>query len=257
MPVSFGLSLGTLYAFLLVLARVSGAFVFVPLPGANAAPGVARAVLAVGLTLALAARWPIVDASSIGAARLAGWAVVEAGVGIGIGVAISMILEAFTFAAQIFGLGAGYSYASTIDPNTQADSGILLVLAQLFAGLLFFATGLDREVLRLFALSLERVPPGSYRFGLSSAESLIHLAANLFSVAVRLALPIVALLVMVDLALALLGRVNTQLHLLTLAFPAKMLVALLMLAWVAALFPRICREIGGLALAGARHALGL
>ena len=33
MPTSVTLSIGTLYAFLLVLARVSGALVFVPLPG--------------------------------------------------------------------------------------------------------------------------------------------------------------------------------------------------------------------------------
>ena len=257
MPVSLDLSLGTLVAFLLVLARISGAFVFVPLPGASAAPGGARVVLAVGLTLALSARWPAIDASSITAAQLAGWILVEAGLGIGVGVATAMIFETFTLAAQIFGLQAGYAYASTIDPNTQADSGILLVFAQLFAGLLFFATGLDREILRLFASSLDRVPPGSYHFGLSAADSLIQLGAHLFTVALRLALPIVALLVMVDIALALLSRVNAQLQLLTLAFPAKMLVALLVLAWVAVLFPRICREIGGLAIVAARHSVGL
>ena len=48
----------------------------------------------------------------------------------------------------------------------------------------------------------------------------------------RLALPVVALLMLVDLALALLGRLNAQLQLLTLAFPAKMLAALLLLAWM-------------------------
>jgi flagellar biosynthesis protein FliR len=257
MPANFDLPFGTLYAFLLVLARVTGAFVFVPLPGLTAVPGPARTVLAVGLTLALAARWPSVDASNVSPAQLTGWAVMEASVGVAIGVAVSMILETFSLAAQILGLHAGYGYASTIDPNTQADSGILLVLAQLFAGLLFFATGLDREVLRLFALSLDRIPPGAYHFSVSSAESLIHLGGNLFSIALRLALPVVALLLMVDFALALLGRVNAQLQLLTLAFPAKMLVTLLVLAWIAFVFPRICREIGGLALAASHRALGL
>lgn len=257
MPANLDLPLGLVYAFLLVLTRVSGAFVFVPLPGVTTIPGVARVVCAVGITLALGARWPVVDASSVSAARLVGWAVVEAGVGIAIGVAMSMIIEAFTLSAQILSTGAGYGYASTIDPTTQADSGILLVFAQLSAGLLFFTTGLDREILRLFALSLDRVPPGSYRFGISSAESLIHLGGNLFSVALRLALPVVALLVMVDVAMALLGRIKAQLQLLTLAFPAKMLVALLVLSWVAVLFPRICREIGGIALSSAHHALGL
>ena len=86
---------------------------------------------------------------------------------------------------------------------------------------------------------------------------MIHLASNLFSVGLRLALPVVALLVMVDIALALLSRVNAQLQLLTLAFPAKMQIALLVLAWVAFLFPRLCREIGGRSLGAAQHALGL
>jgi len=49
----------------------------------------------------------------------------------------------------------------------------------------------------------------------------------------------------VDVALALLGRLNAQLQLLTLAFPAKMLTALLVLSWIAALFPRLLREAGG------------
>jgi len=257
MPANVELSLGTLCAFLLVLARVGGALVFVPVPGSSGAPAMARAVLGAGLTLALIARWPAVDASSITAARLAGWAVAEAAVGVAIGVCISIVLEAFTLAAQVLGLQAGYAYASTIDPNTQADSGILLVLAQLFAGLLFFAVGLDREILRLFARSLERIPPGAYVFGTASAETVIHLMANLFSVGLRLALPVVALLAMVDVALALLSRVNAQLQLLTLAFPAKMSIALLVLAWIAFLFPRLCRQIGGLSLGAAQRALGL
>lgn len=257
MPISLEAPLGMVYAFLLVLARVSGALVFVPLPGVTAVPATARAVLAVGFTLALAARWPAVDASSLTAARLTAWAIVEAGVGVAIGVAVSMIFETFVLAAQILGLHAGYAYASTIDPTTQADSGILLVFAQLFAGLVFFATGMDREILRLFALSLDRIPPGAYRFGISSAESLIDLGASLISIALRLALPVVALLLLVDVALALLARVNAQLHLMTLAFPAKMLLTILVLSWMAVLFPTICRDISGLAVAAAHRALGL
>src|SRR5947209_6389318 len=181
MPIEATVSLGTLCSFLLVLARMSGALVFVPFPGASSASQMARVTLAVGLTLALSARWPAVDVSSISAARLAAWAAAEAAFGIGIGVAFSIVLETFTLAAQILGLQAGYAYASTIDPNTEADSGVLLVFAQMAAALVFFATGLDREILRLFAQSLEKVPPGVYGFGPSAAQSLIHLLGNLFS----------------------------------------------------------------------------
>jgi flagellar biosynthesis protein FliR len=222
MPASVTLSIGTLYAFLLVLARVSGALVFVPLPGIKGGPQPARAALALGMTLALYGRWPGVNAEAVTAMRMVSWAAAEASVGIAIGVAVAIALEAFALAAQVLGLQAGYAYASTIDPNTEADSGILLVVAQLFAGMLFFALGLDREVLRLFAQSMDKVPPGVYPES-GERTPLIRLGASLFAVGVRLALPVVALLVMVDVALALMGRLNQQLHLLSLAFPAKML----------------------------------
>jgi flagellar biosynthetic protein FliR len=256
MPGSLTLSVGTLYAFLLVLARVGGALVFVPLPGIKSAPQTARVAVALGFTLALSARWPTVDAEAVTGMTLTGWAAAEASVGIAMGVSVAMVLEAFTLAAQILGLQAGYAYASTIDPNTEADSGILLVFAQLAAGMLFFSLGLDREILRLFARSLDLVPVGAYVFGPATAQTLIRLGASLFAIAVRLALPVVALLVMVDVALALLGRLNQQLQLLSLAFPAKMLTALLVLSWVAVLFPRILAEFSGQAWMAARRMLG-
>jgi flagellar biosynthesis protein FliR len=257
MPANLTLSAGTLFAFLLVLARISGALTFVPLPGLSAAPGVPKVVFSIGFTLALFGQWPAVDATAVNAATLAGWAASEAAVGIAIGLAAAVVLEAFTLAAQVLGLQAGYAYAQTIDPNTQADSGILLVLAQLLGSMFFFALGFDRQILRLFALSLEKVPAGAWIFGRSSAETMIHLCSSLFSAGVRLALPVVALLMIVDLTLALLGRLNSQLQLLSLAFPVKMLVALLVMSWIASLFPRILRELAGHSWAVALRMLGI
>ncbi len=257
MPAEVTISIGLLYSFLLVLARVGGALIFVPLPGVNASPQAVRAALAAGFTLALFARWPVVDPAAVGPLTMAGWALAEAAVGMAIGVPVAIVLEVFILAAQVLGLQAGYAYASTIDPNTDADSGILLVFAQLMGGLLFFALGLDREILRLFAESLSRVPPGQYHPNVAQAQAVIGLGASLFAVGVRMALPVVALLMLVDVALALLGRLNQQLQLLTLAFPVKMLTALVMLSAVAALFPRILMQLAGNAFIVMHKALGI
>jgi flagellar biosynthetic protein FliR len=257
MPDSLTLSAATLYGFLLVLARVAGALVFVPLPGIKGTPQPARAALALGFTLALFPGWPALSAASVTPATLIAWIAAEASLGIAIGISIAIVLEAFTLAAQILGLQAGYAYASTVDPNTEADSGVLLVFAQLAAGMLFFALGLDREMLRLFALSLDKIPAGAYVLGPSAAWSVIRLGAGLFSVGLRLALPVTALLLLVDVALALLGRLNSQLQLLSLAFPAKMLTALAVLSWMAVLFPRILMEFSGQAWTAMRRMLGL
>jgi flagellar biosynthetic protein FliR len=256
MPANVTLSLGALYGFLLVLARISGALVFVPMPGMKSVADPARAAFAIGFTVALMPLWPVVG-PPFGAGRLAGWALAEAAVGMSIGVAVAIAMEAFTMAAQVLGLQAGYSFASTIDPNTEGDSGVLLVFAQLVSGMLFFAMGLDREVLRLFAESLVKAPPGVYRFGPAAGMAMIRLGSAMFSLGVRLALPVVALLVMVDLALALLGRINSQLQLLSLAFPAKMLTGLMVLSWLAVLFPRLMGQSAALAWDGARRILGL
>jgi flagellar biosynthetic protein FliR len=251
------LSIGTLYSFLLALARVGSAVSFVPLPGVNAASQPVRAAFALACTVALYARWPVVNDAEVGVTTLVVWIAAEAALGIAMGVCVAIALEGFAFAAQMLGVPAGYGFASTVDPNSEADSTVLMVLAQLVAGLMFFAVGLHREVLRLFAISMEKVPAGAYIFSRGSALALIRAAANLFIIGVRLALPVTALLVMVDVAIALLGRLNAQLQLMSLAFPAKMMVALLMLAWLGTAFPRLLSQAAEQAWGAARFVLGL
>jgi flagellar biosynthetic protein FliR len=226
-----------MYGFLLVLARMAGVFVFLPIPGVKEGPQAARIVLPVALTVALYPAWPAVSAGGLG--RVSGFAVSEAAFGITVGLAVAFLAESLLFGAQVIGMHAGFAYASMVDPTTQADSSVLLVFAQLAAGLFFFALGLDREILRIFARSLETCPPGSFRLSPSAANAIVRLGGEMLSVGLRLALPVLALLLLVDFSLALLGRLNAQLQLLSMAFPAKMITALLLLSWMMASFPRV------------------
>ncbi|MGC8793397.1 MAG: flagellar biosynthetic protein FliR [Bryobacteraceae bacterium] len=234
-----------LLSFLLVLARVGGALVFIPLPGIRQGPAPARLVLAVVIALALYPAWPEAPGPSPTAARMAAWLLAEVAFGLSVGVPVAFLNEAFVLAAQIFGLPAGYSYAATIDPATEADSAVLLVLAQFLASLLFFALGLHLEVLRVFAQSLRAWPPGAFAISLVGAEGVIALGAAMLSTSLRLALPVVGLLLLADVALSLLGRIHSHLQLLMLAFPVKMLGALAMLAAVLGLYLRVYRAAAG------------
>ena len=62
---------------------------------------------------------------------------------------------------------------------------------------------------------------------------------------------------MAGVSLALLGRLNTHLQLLSLAFPIKMLTSLLVLTWLAPTFPRLLREMNGTAWVWAHRILGI
>jgi flagellar biosynthetic protein FliR len=53
----------------------------------------------------------------------------------------------------------------------------------------------------------------------------------------RLALPVIGLLLFVDLVLGVLGRVNSQMQVISLSFPVKMVVSIVMLASLLTVFP--------------------
>jgi flagellar biosynthetic protein FliR len=239
------LSASTLFAFMLVLARLAGAFIFVPLPGADSSFATPRIVLALACTIALFPRWPHTDLSVAGPGLMLMWLLSEAAMGIAVGLLVTFIAEALTVGAQILSLQAGYGYAMVVDPNSQADAGVLLVLAQLMATLLFFVTGLHRVVIQTFALSLESFPPGSFTITRGLAESVIALGSSIFSVGLRLAFPVIGLLLMTDIALGLLGRINAQLQLMMQAMPVKMLLALVTLAATFIVVPSLYQALAG------------
>jgi flagellar biosynthetic protein FliR len=221
------------------------------MPGIGAVINPARVILSFGITIALFPLWPQITAYP-SAGALVMWLMVEAALGIGIGLAVAFVSEAFAMGAQAMSMQAGYAFASTFDPNTQADSGVVVVLMQIVTGLLFFCTGLDREVIRVFARSLETYPAGSFVLSRGAAAQVLSLGSTIFSTGLRLALPIIAVMVMIDISLALLGRVNAQLHLTVVAFPVKMLMFLTLVGWLAMLFPVLYRAESGAALTMAR-----
>jgi flagellar biosynthesis protein FliR len=233
MPIDSMLSLSAWQPFVFVLTRILGAFIFVPIPGVKSAPP----LMASAITLAMYPAWPHMPESMNLAVMVRG-ILSEAAFGLGAGLVVAFVMDMFLIAAQLLSAQAGFSYASTIDPTTQADSNVLQVLCQLIAGMLFFATGLDRQTLLAFAKGLSSHPPGTILLQADWGQDLIRLGSGMFSTAFRMVLPVLALLLMVDLCMGLLGRLNAQLQLITLAFPVKTLGTLPLLAWSVLLFPR-------------------
>jgi flagellar biosynthetic protein FliR len=231
------LSLSVMYGFLLTLSRVSGILVCAPVPGLRDGSAAARTVLSLGLTFILLPVWPAVPAGEPSLGRMAGWIAAQFAFGMLAGAALALFLEGVQLAAQMIGLQAGYSFASTIDPSTQADTSTLQMMMQLFAGYLLFAFGMDRQLIRILAAGMGS-PAGDTRFfTAASGEALIRLGGSIFTTGLRLAMPVLALLLLLDIALAVLGRFHQQMQLISLSFPLKMLAGLTMLASILTLYP--------------------
>jgi flagellar biosynthetic protein FliR len=227
---------GTLSGFLFMLARISGVFAFLPIAAFRATPDAPKIVLSLATTLMLRSQWKV-PASGMTMGGMVSGLAGEAALGIAIGVSLAIVFEVFQMAAQAVSTTAGFGYASTIDPTSGADSTVLLTTAQLTAGLLFFASGADRLLVKALSESVRLAPPASFKADRTAALALIRFGATIFAAGLRLAAPVTALLLLADAALAVLGRVQAQLHLISLTMPVKLAATMLVLSATAALQP--------------------
>lgn len=230
-----------LYSFLLVLARVAGAVVFVPIPGVKGIPDPIRVILILSTTIALYPVWPVLH-SEPSIVEYAGWIAIESGFGLCMGLLVGFLAETALLFGHLCGVHAGFSFVSTIDPSSDAESPVLSTIAESAAGLLFVTLGLHRYVIRLFAHSLETLPPGQFLLNARWSDVVIHAASSIFSIGLRLALPVIVLLVMVDLTLSLLGRIHANLQILQFAMPAKMLASMAIIGVVLFMFPSLYED---------------
>lgn len=241
MHTELSIDIGILWSFLIVLARVSGFVVAAPIPGLNAAPAAARIVLSAALSISLLPLWPKVQTEPA-FGDLALWSAAEFGLGLVTGVGLATLLEAFQIGAQTIGLQAGFSYASTVDPSTQADTAVLQTVVQLFAGALVFTCGLDAHLFRLLSAGLSAAPNAAAISKAFNPEAVMRFGTLMFNTGLRLAMPVIGSLVLVDLAFALVSKVHAQLQLLSFSFALKMLAGLAVYAATLAAYPRLLTD---------------
>jgi flagellar biosynthetic protein FliR len=237
MPADALLGGGVLPGFLWILARVAGVFAFLPLAAFRATPEPVKVVLSLGFTAMLWPLWRAQAAPALSMPAIVAGMVGEAALGLAIGMTVAIALELFSAAAQMVSLQAGFGFASTIDPTSGADSTALITGAQVTAGLLFFAVGGDRALVRVLADSLRLCPPPAFAMNRGWVDAMTRFSSTIFSSGLRLAAPVLALLLLADFSLAVLGRLQAQLQLVTLTMPVKLLATLLVLAATMAFQP--------------------
>jgi len=237
MPHTGQLDWGTfLSAMTLALVRVSAMVVFAPFFSSSALPMRTKAVLvlAVAFLLApLAAALPNAHAELSFAALLG-----EVAVGLVYGLTLALLNEMLLFAGQIAGVQLSFSLVNLLDPSTHIETPLLGDLFQLMGTLVLIAAGLDRILLASLVRSFHAVPLGSYGLAPVTALAIVRAAGGVFLAGVELAAPVLAATMLVEIAVALLGRLSPQLPVMSLTVPIKTLTGFAILAGSLALWPR-------------------
>jgi flagellar biosynthetic protein FliR len=173
-------------------------------------PGLAATVTGLPGDLALAAANELVVGGLLAFALFAGFA-------------------AFQFAGRIMDIQMGFGVAGLIDPATRNRAPLLGSILNLTAVLTFFVIGGHHQLLRGLAFSLERIPPGSRLTALPIATVIEQFGA-MFVYAALLAAPVMTVILLVDIAMAMMARTMPQMNVFIIGLPLKIFVGLAVLA---------------------------
>lgn len=224
---ALGLELWPLF---LVFARVGAAAMIVPGFGEHHVLPRLRLLLALALSLllvpALAQTWPPLPQDPLG---LAAPILREVMVGLLIGVVARLSLAALHVGGSLIALQAGLSSGAIFDPNDGVQSMLPASFLTTAAVTLLFAAGFHHLLIRGFAASYAALPVGAGIDAGDGGELLIRLSSDAIATGVRIAAPMIVASLVVNVALGALGRMVPAFPVLTLALPAQLLLALVVI----------------------------
>lgn len=215
-------------AFVLALVRAS-AWLFVSPPfNTKTIPTTVKVGIAAALALAAAhhitnPRLPTNTAGFIASL------IVQVLVGVTLGMFTMLLVNALQAAGSLVDLFAGFSLSAIYDPFNGAQSAIFGRFYQLLATTLLFTTNAYLILVNGFFRSFDVIPAG----GLSTTTIASLLTNNLgqfLIAAIEIAGPVLACLFLAEITLGLLARAAPNLNVFSLAFPLRVVIALIVVA---------------------------
>lgn len=225
-----------LSAMTLVLVRISGMVAFAPFFSSTALPVRVKAVFVGAVAVLLA---PLVATLSAAHTEISFSGLLgELSVGLIYGLSLTLLSEMLLFAGQIAGLQFSFSLVNLMDPASAIQTPLLGDLFQLMGTLVVIAAGLDRILLASVVRSFRVAPLGAFALGPPAALTIVRAAGGIFLAALELAAPVLAATMLVEIAVALLGKLSPQLPVMSLTVPLKTLTGFVILIGSLALWPR-------------------
>ncbi|MGY2064452.1 flagellar biosynthetic protein FliR [Blastococcus sp. SYSU DS0619] len=243
----------TLAALLLGTARAAGFILFAPPFNARVIPAPVKGALALALSVLLSTQIaPTLPAPTAG--YLLVTALTEVVIGAALGFVVQVLFTAVQMAGDILDVAGGFSLQPGYDPLAMTQNSSLGKLHYLLATTLLFTSGGHLLMVKGFATSYEGLPVGGSVPTDQIAAVLITAFSMMFLAALQIAGPMVAVLLLADVALALLSRAAPALNVFSLGFPVKIMLTLAMLGLT---FPLLPPALDGLLEHGARAMISL
>lgn len=217
-------------ALLWPLTRILGMIAASPLFGNNSVPRSAKVILGVMLAMIIAPAIPALPA--VDPMSMAGLLILvqELLIGLAMGFSIRIVFAAVEMAGEVASLTMGLGFASVFDPQTRGRSSAVSQFLALVATMAFLAVNGHLILLEVLAESFISLPVSATPVSASAPYELVKWGGAIFSVGLQLSLPIVAALLITNVALGILTRAAPQLNIFGIGFPISLGVGILLVS---------------------------
>ena len=217
---------------LMVFMRISGFVFTAPVFGSRLVPVLVKVWFSVFIAFALI---PIVGLEgglpSFGSPTYFILAAREVLLGLLIGFISTFFIYGVEFAGHVLGLQMGFAASTLFDPFSNTEVSVVGRFQGLLAITLFIGMNGHHTLLSSLAASYQILAPSAEGLAASGGAELIRATANVFTVAVRISIPVLSALFMVEVGLALLAKTVPQMNIFVVGFPLKIAVGLTVLGF--------------------------
>jgi flagellar biosynthesis protein FliR len=221
----------------LLLVRPGMLVLATPFFGAVNAPPQTRIGVTVLVAVILASSVPV--PSTLSAGTLGIVLLREMAIGLSLAFAVRVLIFAAELTGHFTGYQIGLSLGSLIDPATGVRNNVLAILYAQLATVIAFVFDVHHALLRALADSYAALPIGLGGLNDSLAGSVSRLLGLVFVIGFRLAMPVVVVLLLVELALGLTARVAPSLNVIVAGAPVRLVMGLLVVAATLSMLPAL------------------
>jgi flagellar biosynthetic protein FliR len=218
-----------LIAFVWPLTRILGLIMTAPVFGNNAVQTPVKIGLGVFITLIVAPTLPPLPDVALGSWQGLFILVQQLLIGMAVGFIMRVVFAAVGAAGEIVGLQMGLGFASFFNPQSDGQTQVIANFFNLLATLLFLAVNGHLLLLNVIVASFQTLPISTQPLAAAGFYSVAGYGATIFALGLQLALPLIAILLMTNLALGILTRAAPQLNLYSIGFPITLGVGLIAL----------------------------
>lgn len=150
-------------------------------------------------------------------------------IGAAMGFSMRMVFAIVQAAGEYAGLQMGLSFASFFDPTSGGNTMVLARLLNVMAILIFLATDGHLVLIMTLVESFRTLPIADTPLAASGWFLLVSAGSQIVSGGLMLALPLIATLLTLNLAMGILNRVSPQFSIFAVGFPITLLAGIGML----------------------------